>query len=149
MIDLLSNQPEKCSCNPMSVWLKKIPAYTLRNLYFHFLSQWMGYDRGDSFWTKWKFHLEIPNSIPFTVKGNRNIVFSVQQYLQYVIRNGFAIYPSYLLISKLYYSWMFTSEQNGEVFIWMYSVEVSGDSNPNRTDRPVFASLMAEQLWEP
>ena len=32
-------------------------SYKLRKLYFHFLSQWMGYDSGDSFWTKWKFHL--------------------------------------------------------------------------------------------
>ena len=30
---------------------------TLRKLYFHFLSQGMGYDRGDGFRTKWKFHL--------------------------------------------------------------------------------------------
>ena len=30
---------------------------TLRKLYFYFLSQWMGYDRGDGFWTKWKYHL--------------------------------------------------------------------------------------------
>ena len=30
---------------------------TLRKWYIHFLSQWMGYDRDDSFWTKWNFHL--------------------------------------------------------------------------------------------
>ena len=33
------------------------PSLALRKLYFHFLSKWMRYDRGDSFWTKWKFHL--------------------------------------------------------------------------------------------
>ena len=36
---------------------RKATTYTLRKLYFHFLSQWIGYDRGDKFWTKWKFHL--------------------------------------------------------------------------------------------
>ena len=60
---------------------------TLRKLYFHFLSHWMGYDRGDSF----SFDFEpngIPfgsnrkenchhDHIPFNVKGNGNIVFSV------------------------------------------------------------------------
>ena len=60
---------------------------SLRKLYFHFLSHWMGYDRGDSF----PFDFE-PNGnpfglnrkvsrhhdhIPFNVKENGNIVFSV------------------------------------------------------------------------
>ena len=38
------------------------PQRTLRKLYFHFLSHWMGYDRGDSFQTKW-------NSIWFKIKN--------------------------------------------------------------------------------
>ena len=60
----------------------------LRKLNFHFLSHWMGYDRGDSF----PFNFEPngipfgtenrkenchPNYIPFKVKGNANLVFSV------------------------------------------------------------------------
>ena len=42
---------------------------TLRKLCFYFLSLWMGYDRGDSFCHQ--------NHIPFTMKGNGNIDFSV------------------------------------------------------------------------
>ena len=38
--------------------------YTLRKLVFHFLSHWMGYDRGDSF----IFDFE-PNGIPFGSKS--------------------------------------------------------------------------------
>ena len=37
---------------------------TLRKLYFHFLSHWMGYDRGDGF----PFNFE-PNGIPFGSKS--------------------------------------------------------------------------------
>ena len=39
--------------------LHRVPA-TLRKLCFHLLSQWKGYDRGDSF----PFNFE-PNGIPF------------------------------------------------------------------------------------
>ena len=38
--------------------------HTLRKLYFHFLSHWMGYDRGDSF----PFDFQ-PNGIPFGSKS--------------------------------------------------------------------------------
>ena len=51
--------------------LRKITIATLRKLYFHFLSQWMGYDRGDSFWTIWNFHLVqklSPRSNPIQFK---------------------------------------------------------------------------------
>ena len=87
---------------------------TLKKLYFHFLSHWIGYDRGDSFpytldgiWSWWQFFFRFsePNGIPFgsenrkeichhdhipfNVKGNGNIVFSVWRlqgiiYLLYI-----------------------------------------------------------------
>ena len=41
-------------------------AYTLRKPYFYFLSQWMGYDRGDSFPFQFSFR---PNGIPFSSKS--------------------------------------------------------------------------------
>ena len=44
--------------------LNKPRTYTLRKLVFHFLSNWMGYDRGDSF----PFDIE-PNGIPFGSKS--------------------------------------------------------------------------------
>ena len=61
---------------------------TLRKLEFHFLSNWMGYDRGDSFpfnLNQMDFHL-VQNQkekchhdhIPFNLKGNRMWVFSVR-----------------------------------------------------------------------
>ena len=61
---------------------------TLRKLVFHFLPNLMGYDRGDSFpfdfLNQMDFNL-VQNRkenchhdhIPFNVKGNGNIVFSV------------------------------------------------------------------------
>ena len=64
-------------------------SYTLRKLSFYFLSNWMGYDRGDSF----PFDFQpngIPfgsenrkenchhDHIPFNLKGNGTIVFSVR-----------------------------------------------------------------------
>ena len=59
----------------------------LRKLCFHFLSQWMGYDRGDSFLSilnQIKFHLVSNRKenchhdhIPFSLKGIGNRVFSV------------------------------------------------------------------------
>ena len=64
--------------------------YTLRKIYFHFLSHWMGYDRGDSFpfdlepngfpfGSKWKTVTQNCNHdhIPFNVKGKGMQVFSV------------------------------------------------------------------------
>ena len=33
-------------------------------------------------------------------------------------------------------------------FFLMYVVKISSDSDPNRTDRPVFMSLISLQLWE-
>ena len=60
---------------------------TLRKLVFHFLSDWMGYDRGYSFHFKFEPN-GIPfgskskenchhDHIPFNLKGKGNIVFSV------------------------------------------------------------------------
>ena len=70
-------------------WMqRRIYSDTLRKLVFHFLSDWMGYDRGDSFpfnfepngiqfgsenWKK-NFHHD---HIPFNVKGNGILVFLV------------------------------------------------------------------------
>ena len=69
--------------------MENIYVCTLRKLNFHFLlSNWMGYDHGDSFpsifWTKWN-SICVQNwkenghhdHIPFTVTGNGSIVFSV------------------------------------------------------------------------
>jgi len=42
----------------------KASDHTLRKLYFHFLSNWIGYDRGDNF--PFKFE---PNEIPFDSKS--------------------------------------------------------------------------------
>ena len=70
---------------------------SLRKLEFHFLSNWMGYDRGESFpfdflnqiefhlvqnWKKNRHH----DHIPFNVKGNRILVFSV--YLSWLKRSS-------------------------------------------------------------
>ena len=63
---------------------------TLRKLYFHFLSYWTGYDRDDSFPFDFEpngipFGSENRNEnchhdhIPFNVKENGNIVFSVYE----------------------------------------------------------------------
>ena len=41
-----------------------LSSHPLRKLYFHFLSHWMGYDRGDSFPFDFK-----PNGIPFGSKS--------------------------------------------------------------------------------
>ena len=69
------------------------PLPTLRKLYFHFLSHWMGYDHGDSFpfdfLNQMEFHL-VQNGkenchhdhIPFNVKGTGNTVFSVYSQKQ-------------------------------------------------------------------
>ena len=48
----------KCVALLGSQWLSV--SFPLRKLYFHFLSHWMGYDRGDSFSFDFK-----PNGIPF------------------------------------------------------------------------------------
>ena len=48
--------------NSNLVWINKI--HTLRKLYFHFLSLWMGYVHGDSF----PFNFE-PNGIVFSSKS--------------------------------------------------------------------------------
>ena len=62
---------------------------TLRKLYFHFLSQWMGYDRDDSFWTKWKFHLVqklSPRSYPIHCERKWKYSFlSVGAHKSYLI----------------------------------------------------------------
>ena len=57
--------------------------YTLRKLYLHFLSHWMGYDRGDNFLSILnQMELNLVQNrkenchndhIPFNVKGIRNI----------------------------------------------------------------------------
>ena len=71
-----------------------LPDYTLRKLYLHFLSNGMGYDRGDSFpfdfwkifsrfFLNWKENCHHDH-IPFTVKANGNIVFSVYLGLYHV-----------------------------------------------------------------
>ena len=89
---------------------------TLRKLFFHFLSQWMGYDRGDSFIFNFKpngIHLVQNrkenchhNYIPFIVKGNGKIVFSVYMYVSklsstmrnnYFLGNTSSIQPIYCL----------------------------------------------------
>ena len=81
---LVRNHREKCNCNPDLVCFN----IELRKLYLHFLSNLMGYNLGGSF----PFDFEpygIPfgsenrkekchhDHIPFTVKGNGIIVFSV------------------------------------------------------------------------
>ena len=82
--------------------VREAGALRKRCFHFHFLSNWMGYDRGDSFlfkfngiWSWWQFlslfwtklssiwfKIErktcLHDHIPFNLKGNRNIVFSVQ-----------------------------------------------------------------------
>ena len=61
---------------------------SLRKPVFHFLSHWMGYDRGDSFPFDFLNQMEIHlvknwkencdhDHIPFSLKGKGNIVFSV------------------------------------------------------------------------
>ena len=64
---LVHNQKKDCHFDRIPFDLKGIILPALRKLYFHFLSQWMGYDRSDSFWTKWNFHLvqkPSPRSYP-------------------------------------------------------------------------------------
>ena len=96
---------------------------TLRKLYFHFLSHWMGYDRGDNFPFNFlnpiEFHL-VQNRkenchhdhIPFTVKGNGNTVFSV-----HVVRTHREIFlKSYQINPKSYciYHFPIDLEPNGQ-----------------------------------
>ena len=51
---------------------------TLRKLYFHFLSNWIEYDRGDSFPVDLEPNGKVQNVLLSNVKGKINIVFSVQ-----------------------------------------------------------------------
>ena len=80
-------QPYTCSrCIAASAHAVSLQTDTLRKLCFHFLSHWMGYDRGESFLSilnQMKFHL-VQNRkenchhdyIPFNVKV-KYIFFSV------------------------------------------------------------------------
>ena len=72
----------------LQLW-PKMNCNTLRKLYFHFFSNRMGYDRGDSFpfdfLNQIEFHLVHNRKeyyhhdhIPFNLKGNGVRVFSVQ-----------------------------------------------------------------------
>ena len=80
----------------------------LRKICFHFLSNWMGYDRGDSFFfrvlNQMEFHL-VQNwkenchnyHIPFNLKGNGNIFISVYFDLSF-LRLYIPLYiPLYIL----------------------------------------------------
>ena len=65
------------SLNSNSLWRRENIRDALRKLYFHFLSYWMGYDRGDSF----PFDSE-PNGIPFGSKSKEKL--SLRSYpIQY------------------------------------------------------------------
>ena len=67
---------------------RELESSTLRKLYFQLLSNWMGYNRGDSFpfdfdpngfpFGSKSNRNSIQIHIPFNLKGNRNIVFSVK-----------------------------------------------------------------------
>ena len=94
--------------------IRFLHGHALRKLYFYFLSRWMGYDRGDSF----PFDFEpngIPfgsnrkqnchhDHIPFSVKGNRNIVLSVCSVFSSVLifYIKFNYYYLFLLIKRVY-----------------------------------------------
>ena len=65
-------------CHGWLEWRYTLLPCTLRKLYFHFLSNWMGYDRGDSFPFNFESNgIPFDIQIPFNLKGNGIIVFSV------------------------------------------------------------------------
>ena len=115
------------------------PHGKLRKLYFYFLSNWMGYDRSDSFSLQEEFYLVqhrkencYHDYIPFNLKGNRSIVFSVYVTVERyslrstlrhstpALRSHFLKNSNSLVVGEKPPEPMKTNPQNQQKLIWYF-----------------------------